>query len=600
MKSVVIDKGEKYLWKLEQLDPEPVERLAKTTNLPFAIARALWQRGIRTSGEVEQFFNPSLEQLPPPEALPDLEVAAERVARAIKTGEPLLIFGDYDVDGLTATAMLIRAFKALGGKVAGTIPERSDEGYGLNEKCLRQAAAEGYKLVVTVDCGITAHAEAELARELGLDLIITDHHEPGESLPEALAVVDCKRQDADYPFPHLAGVGVAFKLLVKVASYFGLSQAEVCKGFLDLVALGTIADVVPLTGENRVLAALGLRALQRTKKPGLLALLKHSHLMEKDSSQPRQLTAWHVAFVLAPRLNSAGRVAKARLALQLLLTGKADRAEELAAQLCDLNDERRRQQAEILKLADAEARRQVEVEGQHIIIVDDCQVMDGQKWNPGIIGIVASQLVQRYHRPALVLAGFDGEFQGEFRGSGRSTEEFNLVEALQQCEDLLEKAGGHARAAGLTLKPENLAEFKRRLNHLAWEQLTSSDVEPSLKVDAELPLEELFNGCFKCDLDRLAPFGEGNPEPVWVSRGLEVLDAYAVGKDKSHLKLVLNAGQRGCLNAIAFGFGSAARKVYSGVVLDIAYTLGDNTYPNQCELEVRIEDFAIQPKSGSR
>lgn len=577
----LLGKGEKYFWRLKPCESDTVTTLAAQANLCPPIARTLACRGITNQTEIDNFFNPSLGQLHSPYLLPDLDAAVTRLCQALDNEESILVFGDYDVDGLTATAMLVRALKAMGGQVTGTIPERLEEGYGLNLPTLESAAEAGFKVVLTVDCGVSALAEAQAARALGLDLIITDHHEPGPELPEAIAVVDPKRADSQYPFEQLAGVGVAFKLLCALAEARGLSCEEVHKGFLDLVALGTVADVVPLLDENRILAHFGLQALQHTSKAGLRALLKAADL------EGKAISSWDVAFLLAPRLNSAGRIARAETALQLLLTGKPDRAQELANSLCELNETRKLKQNEILREVWSQADVEVNVEDRRILI------LSGLGWNPGIIGIVASQLVQQYRRPAILIS-IDEE-TGLARGSARSTPDFNLFEALQDCQELLEQFGGHSRAAGLTVKVENLEALKTRLVSLAWERLLPEHIEAWLNVDAELSADE-FNCCFRQELGQLAPFGEANEEPVWVTRGMEVLDCYTVGRDNAHLKLVLSLGE-GCIGAIGFGLGQAGPRIQYGTKLDIAYTIGENGKGGRCEIEVRLRDLALAAKA---
>ena len=502
-------------WKVRGAGQKALQLLEKQMGLPPLLARLLAARGVESEAQANEIL---LENTPlsDPFLLKDMDKAVARILQAVDGGENILIFGDYDVDGVTATALLADHLRGMGANVKCMLPSREGEGYGLSEKAVRTAAEKGFSLIVTVDNGISALAEAQLAAQLGVDLVITDHHLPPEQLPPAVAVVDPMRDDDQSPCKSLCGAGVAFKLC---AALDGCDPEELLEFCGDLAAIGTIADVMDLRGENRTLVRWGVQSLQNPDRPGLRALIQASGLGDKD------ISAENVSYILAPRLNAAGRMGKASTALSLLLCEDYDRAQALAEELCRSNQARQEEEGRIL----AQVRRQLEEEpGRQN---DRVLVVWGEDYHPGVIGIVASRLVEQYGRPALVLS-LQGE---EGRGSGRSVPGLNLHDALAGCADLLVRYGGHALAAGLTVRRENLEELRRRLN--AWALATCPVPQlPPLELDLEVRLDQLdMEGVLA--FHALEPYGQGNPTPSFLARGLEISGIYPAGEKHSRLRL---------------------------------------------------------------
>ncbi|MFM8320895.1 MAG: single-stranded-DNA-specific exonuclease RecJ [Chloroflexota bacterium] len=547
------------------LTPEQSNALSR---YPQILKQVLVNRGCTTEAAALQY----LEAHTPAgcAALSMLGVfpAVERIQRAIRSGESIVIYGDYDVDGVTATALMVQALGCLGGQVRGYIPNRFDEGYGLNVDALEALHAEGAGLVITVDCGIRSPAEAAYARRIGLDLIITDHHVPGDELPEAVSVINPKQSGDSYPDKHLAGVGLAYKL---VCGLYELESGRTppLEELLDLVALGTIADLAPLTGENRALVRLGLQQLRFPRRQGVLSLLGVANLA------PAQVNSEQISFSLGPRLNAAGRLDTAMAALDLLLTNDVQRTGTMAQELEIRNRERQQLTREVQ--ADAE-RRALEGAPEELLLF-----AASPAYNPGIIGLAASRLTDQYYRPAIVAA------QGEefTRGSCRSIPEFNITEALDQCADLLVKHGGHAVAAGFTVSNANLPELVARLKDIARRQLGELELRPTLRADLEAPLYELKPAL----LDYLAwlqPTGQENPPAVFVSRGLRVIRSGVVGKDQAHLKLVVSDG-RVTFDAIAFRLGHLHNQLPQKV--DLLYLFEKNEYNGRTSLQLNVRDL---------
>lgn len=550
-------------WKV---DPAiPAEAVQALQGYSPVLRQFLYNRGYRNHEDARRYLN----ALPPdgvePLGLLGMAQAVERVGRAIIHQEPIAIYGDYDADGVTATALLTLALGELGGEVRGYIPNRFDEGYGLNIDALDSLKAEGVRLVITVDCGIRSPNEAEHARKIGLDLIISDHHHPGPEIPRALAVINPKQPGDAYPEKNLAGVGLAYKL---AQAMFGAENLQV-ESYLDLVALGTVADLAPLTGENRTLVRRGLDYLRRPIRQGVQSLIGAAGLA------PGQINASHIGFALGPRLNAAGRLDTAEAALTLLTTAQPILAGELAQQLDNQNRERQRitqhiqQQAELLALAD----------NPEALLMFAAH----PDFNPGVVGLAASRLTERYYRPAIV-AHQDNEFT---RGSCRSIPEFHITDALDTCADLLVKHGGHAAAAGFTVHNDNLAELVARLRALASEQLGSLDLRRSLRADLEIPLVELKPGILD-DLAWLEPTGQENPRAVFVSRGLRASRTNRIGNDGSHLKMDVSDGKI-TYSAIAFQQGD--RLEQTARPIDLMYTFEKNEYNGRVTLQLNVIDM---------
>ena len=523
---------------MARVDNEDAVELGCALNLSPVAAGMLIRRGYDNPESARAFLNPSLKDLPNPRTFTDMDRAVVRILAAMDNKEPIAVYGDYDADGLTATALLCIFFSNLGLSPVPYVPHRLEEGYGLNEEALERLAQQGIKLVVTVDCGVSDHSAIEKARQLGMSVIITDHHQLPPNLPKADAVVNPQRDGRGLRI--LSGVGVAFFIAGGIRQALrerGYSGPEInLAPLLSLVALGTVADVMPLTGVNRILVTMGLKHLARPSLPGLAALKKNA-AVESD----REMTARDLAFRLAPRLNAAGRMGSPQPGLDLLLTDAQDRADSLAGELESLNRERRRMQAETFK----QALAMMDPDNNNRTIV-----LAREGWSRGVVGLAASKLAELYRRPSILLALEDGMAIG----SGRSISGFNLFAALSQCRDLMVRFGGHEQAAGLTLDPGNLPHLAEAFEAVAQQEIDESILIPTLDIEAEVTLNELQGGLMS-ELARLAPFGTGNPEPVLALREMKVVSACAVG-GQSHLKLCLSQNGR-TLETIGFGLGDA-------------------------------------------
>jgi single-stranded-DNA-specific exonuclease len=561
-------------WEASSCDADASASLAAALNLDSTIARLLCQRGLQQPDEAARFLNPSLDHLHDPLGLADMRAAVDRIMTAIAANERIAVHGDYDVDGVTSTVILRRALELLGGDVRHFIPERMRDGYGLQPAAIERLHADGVTLIVSVDCGIRGADAARRARELGVDLIITDHHEPDLDLPPAFAVINPKRHDCTYPDKNLAGVGVALKLVQALCSKAG--RESWLPGFLKIAAIGTLADVVPLVGENRVIAKLGLDLLSRgPHKVGLRALLDVSGLTGKT------IDSYHVSFMIAPRVNAAGRMSTPDIATRLLLAADetlGDEARALATELDGENVRRREEEAEIL----AAARKVVQTDpdvGAHPILV-----VAGEGWHRGVIGIVASKLVDAFHRPAIVLS-IEGDVA---HGSCRSISRFNMLAALERCAHLFIRFGGHKQAAGVTLEASRVKELREAVNEVAHETLGPEDLIPRLWIDDDLAFRGI-TGAVASGVASLAPFGAGNPRPVFAARGVEIIDGPRKLKDR-HLKMTLKQGGR-LFRAILWR--AAERHDYlaeNRAALDVAFSLEQNQYNGETFIELTLAD----------
>jgi single-stranded-DNA-specific exonuclease len=570
-------------WELLPCQEEAVERLAAALSLPPLVARLLCQRGLDDPEVATRFLHPSLDQLHDPMGLADMDVAVRRVLAAIARKERIAVHGDYDVDGVTSTVILRRALELFGADVVHFIPERLRDGYGLQPAAMERLQAEGVSVVISVDCGIRGRDAAIRARELGIDLIITDHHEPDAELPPALAVINPKRFDCKYPDKYLAGVGVALKLVQALCRQ--MQRESWLPGFIKVAAIGTLADVVPLVGENRVIAKLGLDLLSRgPHKVGLRALLEVAGLSGKT------IDSYHVAFMLAPRVNAAGRMSTPDLATRLLLaTAEAmdEEARALAVQLDGENLRRRAEEAEILAAAKKIVQTDPDVGARSVLVVA------GEGWHRGVIGIVASKLVDSFCRPAIVLS-VDGDVA---HGSGRSIPRFNLLGALERCAHLFLRFGGHKQAAGLTMEAARIKEFRRAVNDVADETIGPEDLMPRLRIDADLMFRGITGG-LASGVASLAPFGAGNPQPVFAARGVEIINGPQKLKDR-HLKMTLRQDGR-IFRAIAWR--SAERLEYvteHRAALDVAFSLEQNQYMGETHVELTLADLRKSESPGS-
>ena len=562
-------------WDTTPCDDVAAETLAAALNVPPVVARLLCQRGLSDPEQAERFLNPSLDQLHDPMALADMKVAVERILGAIARKERIAIHGDYDVDGVTSTVILRRSLELLGADVVHFIPERLKDGYGLQPAAIERLHADGVALVVSVDCGIRGADAAVRARELGVDLIITDHHEPDEALPPALAVINPKRHDCSYPDKYLAGVGVALKLVQALCARAG--RESLLPGFVKVAAIGTLADVVPLVGENRVIAKIGLDLLTKgPHKVGLRSLLDVCGLTGKT------IDSYHIGFILAPRVNAAGRMSTPDIATRLLLaTDESDRevARTLALQLDAENVRRQEEEGEILAAAKKIVQTDPEVGARTILVVA------GEGWHRGVIGIVASKLVDAFHRPAIVLS-IDGEVA---HGSCRSISRFNMLDALERSAHLMMRFGGHKQAAGLTMEAGRIRELRAAVNAVADETLGPEDLMPRLRIDGDLSFRTI-TGAVAAGVTSLAPFGAGNPRPVFAARGVEIIDGPRKLKER-HLKMALKQDGR-IFRAIAWR--AAERHDYlteHRSSLDVAFSLDQNEFNGGTFVELTLSDM---------
>ena len=562
-------------WQVSACDDNAAGALADALKLSPLVARLLCQRGLGDPDLASRFLDPRLEHLHDPMRLADMRLAIDRILAAIARHERIAIHGDYDVDGITSTVILRRALELMGAEVVHFIPERLTDGYGLQPAALERLHAQGVALVISVDCGIRGAEAAVRARELGVDLIITDHHEPDEALPPAFAVINPKRADCSYPDKYLAGVGVALKVVQALCRATG--REKLLPGFVKVAAIGTLADVVPLVGENRVIAKVGLDLLSRgPHKVGLRALLEVSGLTGKT------IDSYHISFMVAPRVNAAGRMSTPDLATRLLLASDealGDEARELAQQLDGENIRRQEQEAEIL----AAAKKVVQTDpavGAHSVLV-----VAGDGWHRGVIGIVASKLVDAFHRPAIVVS-VDGDTA---HGSCRSIPDFDMLGALERCAGLFIRFGGHKQAAGLTMAASRIKDLRHAVNAVADETLGPEDLMPRLRIDSDLTFRGI-TGDIAAGVAALAPFGAGNPRPVFAARGVEIVDGPRKLKER-HLKMSLRQDGR-IFRAIAWR--AAERHDFLAehkAALDVAFSLEQNQYNGETYVELTLADI---------
>jgi len=567
-------------WESSTCDEAAATHLAAVLGISPVVARLLCQRGLGDPEQASRFLAPRLEHLHDPMALADMSRAVERILQAIARRERIAIHGDYDVDGITSTVMLRRALELHGADVVHFIPERLKDGYGLQSAAIDRLHGDGVSLVISVDCGIRGEEAARRARELGVDLIITDHHEPDAELPPAFAVINPKRADCTYPDKYLAGVGVALKLVQALCTRS--SHESWLPGFIKIAAIGTLADVVPLVGENRVIAKLGLEMLTRgPHKVGLRSLLDVSGLSGKT------IDSYHISFLLAPRVNAAGRMSNPEIATRLLLANDETLAEEaraLALQLDAENIRRREEEATILAAAKKVVQTDPEIGARSVLVVA------GEGWHRGVIGIVASKLVETFHRPAIVLS-IEGDTA---HGSCRSIPSFDMLGALERCASRLLRFGGHRQAAGLTLESAQIRPLRLEINDVADEVLGPEDLMPRLRIDGDLGFRSI-NGDVAAGVAALAPFGAGNPRPVFAARGVEIVDGPRKLRER-HLKMALRQDGR-VFRAVAWR--AAERHEYleeHRSAVDVAFSLEQNQYNGETYVELTLADVK---RSGS-
>lgn len=555
-------------WKIYEVDEKKVEEISSKYNLNKLISTILANRNITTEEEIRLFLSPTRKDFHNPFLITDMEKSVERIIKAIENKEKVTIYGDYDVDGITSITVLKSFLKDRGLETSQYIPNRLNEGYGLNNNAIEKIKQQGCDLMITVDCGISAINEINYASSLGIETIITDHHEPGNEIPKAFAVIDNKRKDSKYPFRELAGVGVVFKLIQAIGIKLGLKEEEYLK-YLDIVCVGTISDIVPLVDENRVIAKLGLMLIRQTRNIGLKSIIDTSGYTKIDSNS--------ISFGIAPRINACGRMGKAEDALELFLSKNYNEVSELAKKLNDYNKLRQDTEKEIYE----NAIKQIE---QNKLDKNNSIIVGGHNWHHGVIGIVSSKITEMYFKPSILLSF---EEDGIGTGSGRSIPGFDLHEALTKCLDSVEKFGGHSMAVGLTVKKEKFEEFKKEFEQIATKS-NVSEIIPVINIDAKIDFSAINKDMVE-SLKQLEPFGEGNKMPVFVFKNLKIDSIRALSEGK-HLKLTLKEGNT-VVNAIGFNIGNLADEYIIGDKIDVVGVLEVNNFNGVESLQINIKDI---------
>ncbi len=562
----------------DEPDPRLVEELAEATGIPKNVVKILIKRDIATPQEIDRFLNPKLSDLEDPFTLKGMKEGIERVVKALFDNEKITIYGDYDVDGITATALLYMVLNKLGAQVDFYLPNRLTEGYGLSKDGIDESKSNGVSLIITVDTGITAVEEIKYAKSIGIDVIVTDHHEPGGEIPKANTIINPKQLACDYK-SELSGVGVAFKFCQALYRSLNQDEAELWE-HLDLVALGTSADIVPLVNENRILTKFGIDQIARTTKPGLKSLTFVAGLMGKD------ISTGQVVFILAPRINALGRLGDAGKAIRLLATRDERMASEIARKLDSENKRRKQIDETTLNEALEQMDQVVDLDSDRAIVLAE------EDWHQGVIGIVASRLVERFHLPTVMISIVNGEG----KGSARSIPGFHLCEALKECEHLLVRYGGHKYAAGLSIKPDQVEEFRETFVAVSNRILSEEDITPKMHIDLEIELTDIDDS-FMNSLEQFAPFGPQNMRPVFLTRNCEVAgQPYVVGNN--HLKMRIRKGDAQ-FDVIGFGFGDMARLISArGCLVDVVYVVEYNTYNGVTRKQIRLKDIRLTAGTG--
>ncbi|MBQ9314442.1 MAG: single-stranded-DNA-specific exonuclease RecJ [Clostridia bacterium] len=553
-------------WEFAQVNEELVKEIAFHYSISETIAKVILNRGIEKDAQINDFLHPNIDKLYDPFLFNDMDIAVNRILKCKEDNEKVTIYGDYDVDGITSTAILSKFLIELGIENDFYLPNRLSEGYGLNNNAIDKIVQNGTKLLITVDCGISGYNEVEYAKEHGLDVIVTDHHECPEKLPQAIAVIDAKRPDSTYPFNSLAGVGVTFKLIHAISLKLGLDRKSYLK-YLDIVCLGTVADIVPLVDENRLIVHFGLMLVKQTKNIGLKSLIEIAGYNESIDS-----TA--ISFGLAPRINACGRLGKAEIALKLLLTTSIEEAKKIAIELNNFNKERQEVEKRIINDA-------MEIIEKDKLYNDDIIVLASENWHHGVIGIVSSKITETYYKPSILISIEDGIG----KGSGRSIDGFDLHSALTECSEYLDKFGGHEMAIGLSLDADNIEKFKQKIKEVTSKNIDKEAV-PKLKIDALINPKEINFEIFD-SMNLLEPYGEANHPPIFVSKNLKVDSVRLLSNDR-HLKLTLK-GDNILLNAIGFNLGD--RVIHIGDRIDVAYMLEVNKFNNMQNIQLNIKDI---------
>lgn len=588
----------KWLIKYNPSDDEAIENISLKLGCTSTLATLIYNRGHHTPDDAFAFVSKSQEVLYDPFLLNDMDKAVDRVLNAVSRKEHITIYGDYDVDGVTSVSILYLYLKSIGANVDYYIPSRHSEGYGVSKEAIQRLNSNGTDLIITVDTGVTAIDEVEFAKEIGVDVLITDHHECLDVLPCAVAVINPKRKDTMYPFSSLAGVGVVFKLLCAIEAIranldFVSATRKIAYDYADLTAIGTIADVMPVVDENRIIISIGLSQAEKTRKIGLSSLIdicRNGDGKQTKYKKEKKLTSGFVGFTLAPRINAAGRIASADTSVELFLSSDSQKAHALALELCDINKERQLQENRIADMAYEIIENKGYV-GKSIMVLDD------PNWHHGVIGIVSSRVSDRYGVPSILIS-FDGNDDPNSpdaigKGSGRSIRGMNLVEALNDSADLLEKFGGHELAAGLSIKRKNLQAFKERIEAYARNCFNGQEPEHILDIDCEIDVEQLTVD-FANELSVLEPYGVANPSPIFVTRNLQIIDVLPVGMNR-HLKLTLLKDKK-YLNVMMFSTTLQDFAFSIGDEIDIAYNIEVNSFNGVSNLQISLKDIKISER----
>lgn len=590
--------GKKKEWNIK-CDTKGYEKeiseIAKKLNIRPLTAKLLYSRGYTDSVSAENFIRNQSISFHDPFLLADMDKAVERIFKAIENNEKIVIYGDYDVDGVTSVSILYLYLKAKGGDVCYYIPSRNGEGYGINPSAIESLANDGAQLMITVDTGITAIEETAYAKKMGLDVLITDHHECQNELPDACAIVNPRRKDCDYPFKELAGVGVVFKLLCSLECYYCKNHniekdwlKEVCDTYGDIVAIGTVADVMPLIDENRLIVSQGLKLIDINKRPGIEALLEVSGAISNSKSpvqkKSRRITSTLISYVIAPRINAAGRISDATRAVELFLSESYSDARIIAEELCETNRMRQAEENKIIEQAYKKINDEHDFENDKVIVLSE------DNWHNGAIGIVASRITEKYNLPSILIS-FDGNVS---KGSGRSIKGLNLVDALAYCSDLLIKYGGHELAAGLSIDREKLPEFKAKINEYAREHLSPESMVTMIDIDAELDKDDVTIENAE-ELFLLEPFGVSNPTPVFAMRDCVISDAIPIGSNR-HTKYVLKKDGK-TITALCFGKNPTELDLFAGDTVDVVFNLDVNEYMNNKNVQLTLRDIRAGRKT---
>lgn len=555
---------------------EALERLSTEIKAPKLIAELLFRRGLRNEADIAEFFNPDLANMPDPFLFEDMDKAVTRILQAVDADESITIYGDYDVDGTTATALLYLGLKRIGAKIDFYIPHRMIDGYGLSLGSLDQLRESGSSLIISVDCGVNALEEIRAIKSLGMEIIITDHHNPKDELPPALAIINPKLKSCAYPFQHLAGVGVAYKLLMAVYHRLGIDTIENVLKYMDLVAVGTIADIVPLVGENRIFASIGLQHLIEKKNLGLNALIQICGLNQKT------LDTTDIVFGIAPRINAAGRMGSAAMAVELLISTDENNSSELAEMIERDNSLRQQEDQKTFH----EACDIIEKKYKNMAQTP-CMVVSSDDWHQGVIGIVASKLVEKYYRPVIMISFKEGFGSG----SGRSVADFDLFAALQHTEHNLHSFGGHKYAVGLTIYQEYIDRFENELSRYVADNLKLEQIQPPIVIDHQIELYDI-NGYLLDAIERFAPFGPGNLRPTFITCNVTVANyPYNVGRNHLKLKVVKDGIS---LDLIGYNLGDYLTLLKKNSIIDIAYTLEYNRFGDKSSIQGKLRDLKLQ------